>query len=173
MKKLIFLILIIIFLPYLIVTFFIKDNNIKFYYSTNMTIRVKRSKTGFIEQVPFEDYVVGVLAGEMPVSFELEALKAQAVAARTYVMKKLQSSYNKEYDVVDTVDNQVYISDSELRSKWKDEYQKKINKIKQAVVETKGEYLTHNGEVIEALFFSTSLEKQRIVRKYFQQNYHI
>ena len=159
MKKLILLILAIIFIPYLIVTFFIKDDNIKFYYSSNMSIRVKRTNTGIIEEVPFEEYVVGVLAGEMPVSFDLEALKAQAVAARTYVMKKLESSYDKEYDVVDTVDNQVYISDSELRSKWGDEYQTKINKVKQAVVETKGEYLTYNGEVIEALFFSTSVGK--------------
>lgn len=159
MKKMILLILLIIFIPYFIVTFFIKDDNIKFYYSSNMNIRVKRESTGDIEEVPFEEYVVGVLAGEMPVSFELEALKAQAVAARTYVMKKMEASYKEEYDVVDTVENQVYISEEELKEKWKDDYQTKINKVKQAVVETKGEYLTYDGEVIEALFFSTSVGK--------------
>lgn len=159
MKKIILLILLIIFIPYFIVTFFIKDDNIKFYYSSNMNIRVKRESTGKIEEVPFEEYVVGVLAGEMPVNFELEALKAQAVAARTYVMKKMKANYKEEYDVIDTVENQVYISEEELKEKWADEYQNKINKIKQAVVETKGEYLTYEGEVIEALFFSTSVGK--------------
>ena len=53
-----------------------------------MIIRVKRS-SGNIEKIPFEDYIVGILAGEMPVSFHSEALKAQAVAARTYAMKKM------------------------------------------------------------------------------------
>jgi len=159
MKKIIFLLVLIIFIPYFIVTFFIKDENIKFYYSSNMNVRVKREKTGVIENVPFEDYVVGVLAGEMPTNFELEALKAQAVAARTYVMKKLKANYKKDYDVVDTVENQVYISEKELKEKWNEDYQTKINKIKQAVIETKGEYLTYDGEIIEALFFSTSVGK--------------
>lgn len=159
MKKMILLILLIIFIPYFIVTFFIRDDNIKFYYSSNMNIRVKRERNGAIEEVPFEEYVVGVLAGEMPVSFELEALKAQAVAARTYVMKKMEANYKENYDVVDTVENQVYVSETELKEKWKDEYQTKINKIKQAVLQTKGEYLTYDGEVIEALFFSTSVGK--------------
>ena len=159
MKKIGLIILLIIFIPYLVVTFFIKDDNIKFYYSSNMNIRVKRDKTDVIETVAFEEYIVGVLAGEMPATFDLEALKAQAVAARTYVMKKMKDNYQKDYDVVDTVENQVYISEEELKEKWQDEYQTKINKIKTAVAETKGEYLTYNGEIIEALFFSTSVGK--------------
>lgn len=159
MKRIVLVILLIIFIPYFIVTFFIKDDNIKFYYSSNMNIKVKREETGIIETVPFEEYIVGVLAGEMPSNFEEEALKAQAVAARTYVMKKLNNNSNKGYDVVDTVENQVYISDEELRKKWQDQYQERINKFRKAVVETKGEYLTYDGEVIEALFFSTSVGK--------------
>lgn len=159
MKRIVLVILLIIFIPYFIVTFFIKDDNIKFYYSSNMNIKVKREETGIIETVPFEEYIVGVLAGEMPSNFEEEALKAQAVAARTYVMKKLNNNFNKDYDVVDTVENQVYISDEELRKTWQDQYQERINKFRKAVVETKGEYLTYNGEVIEALFFSTSVGK--------------
>lgn len=159
MKKIILIILLIIFIPYLIVTFFIKTNDIKFYYTENINVRIKRESTGNIENVPFEDYVVGVLAGEMPVSFELEALKAQAVAARTYVMKKMNDNRNKTYDVVDTVQNQVYISEEELKNKWQDKYQERINKVKKAVIDTKGEYLSYNNEVIEAFFFSTSTGK--------------
>ncbi len=159
MKKIILIILAIIFIPYLIVTLFIKTNDIKFYYTESMNVRVKREDTGNIDIVPFEDYVVGVLAGEMPVSFELEALKAQAVAARTYVMKKMSDNYKKDYDIVDTVQNQVYLSEEDLKNKWKDKYQERINKIKTAVIETKGEYLSYEGKVIEAFFFSTSVGK--------------
>ena len=92
----------------------------------------------------------------MPTSFELEALKAQAVAARSYVLKKMEQNIKNEYDVVDTVSNQVYLDYDELKAKWGIDYENKISKIKQAVVETTGEYLTYNNQVIEAFFFSTS-----------------
>ena len=105
MKKIILIILAIIFIPYIIVSLFIRTDDIKFYYKEGMNVRVKREQTNTIEVVPFEDYVVGVLAGEMPVNFELEALKAQAVAARTYVMKKMSDNRNQDYDIVDTVQN--------------------------------------------------------------------
>jgi stage II sporulation protein D len=93
-----------------------------------MHVRVKNTQTNEILKIPFEDYIVGVIAGEMPISFELEALKAQAVAARSYVMKQMQYNIDKEYDVVDTVVNQVYLTDDYLKSVWKDDYAEKINK---------------------------------------------
>ena len=159
MKKFLLITVIIIFVPFLVVTLFIKDDEIKFYYSSNMKVRVKRDSTGIVELVPLEDYVVGVLAGEMPTSFEIEALKAQSVAARTYVMKKMQDNIDKEYDVVDTVQNQVYLDNDQLKEKWNDKYIEKINKVKEAVVNTSGEYMTYEGKVIEAFFFSTSVGK--------------
>ena len=91
----------------------------------------------------------------MPVNYELEALKAQAVAARTYTLKHLQKN-KQEFDLVDTVDNQVYLDDNYLKETWKNNYEKNIKKLKQAIKETEGEYLTYNGEIIEAFFFSTS-----------------
>ena len=155
MKKILLLTCIIIFIPYIIVNLFIKDEEIKFKYTSNMMVRVKQDDE--IIKVPFEDYIVGVLAGEMPVSFELEALKAQAVAARSYVMKKMQANIDKEYDVVDTVMNQVYLDDEHLQEVWKDDYTNNINKIKQAVMETFNEYLEYDGEIVDAMFFSTSV----------------
>ena len=155
MKKILLLTCIIIFIPYIIVNLFIKDEKIKFKYTSNMMVRVKQDDE--IVKVPFEDYIVGVLAGEMPVSFELEALKAQAVAARSYVMKKMQANIDKEYDVVDTVMNQVYLDDEHLQEVWKDDYTNNINKIKQAVLETFNEYLEYDGKVVDAMFFSTSV----------------
>ena len=157
MKKILFFILLIVLVPYIIVTIFIEDNEIKFIFKENMKVRVRHEDTGIIDVVPFEEYVTGVLAGEMPTSFHIEALKAQAVAARSYVMKKMEYNKDRDYDVVDTIMNQVYLSDDYLRSVWKESYSDKINKIKTAVIETKGEYISYNGDVAEAFFFSTSV----------------
>lgn len=167
MKKLIITSLIIILIPFIIVTIFIKDETIKFNFISNSVVRVKR-ENGNIDRVFFEEYVKGVLAGEMPTSFDLEALKAQAVAARSYVLKKMEQNKEKDYDVVDTVMNQVYLDDATLKEKWKDKYEEKNNKIKQAIVETKGEYMTYNNEVIEAFFFSTSTGKTENSGEVFQ-----
>lgn len=156
MKKIIITILLIILMPYVIVTLFIKDEEIKFQFISNAIVRVKREKTGLIEEVPFEEYVKGVLAGEMPASFHIEALKAQAVAARTYVLKKIEENQEKDYDVIDSVKNQVYLDEETLKKNWGKNYTKNINNIKQAILETKGEYITYENEIITAFFFSTS-----------------
>ena len=157
MKKILLLTCLIILIPFLVVNLFIKDDEIKFIYTSNMTVRVKQEDTDEIIKVPFEDYIVGVLAGEMPISFELEALKAQAVAARSYVMKKMEYNKDKDYDVVDTVMNQVYLDNDYLKKAWKDDYTENINKIKTAVLETSNQYLVYDDKVIDAMFFSTSV----------------
>lgn len=158
MKKVLLFSLLVIIIPVLIVNIFIKTEEIKFEYKENMFVRVKR-QNNVVENIPLEDYVVGVLAGEMPTNFNIEALKAQAVAARTYVLKKIGYNKDKEYDVVDNVNNQVYLDSTYLKNVWKDNYIEKINKLKQAVLSTYSEYITYNNEIIEAFYFSTSSGK--------------
>ena len=157
LKKLIVITLLLLFLPYFILKICLKEseNNLFFQYGENTCVKVKREQKNIIEEVPLEEYVVGVLSGEMPLSFEEEALKAQAVAARTYVLKKMQEK--KEYDVVDTVSNQVYFNEEERKEKWKDQFEERNDKIKKIVNETKGEYVVYQNEIIEAFFFSTSV----------------
>ena len=167
MKRLIFVLFIIICIPYYIVNKYIKEDRIKFIYVTNKVVKLKREKTGIIEEIPFEEYIVGVLAGEMPVSFPEEALKAQAVAARSYVSKHMN---NKEYDVVDTTNDQVYMDTNTLKKKWGNNYDKNINIIKKAVIDTKGEVLTYNNEIINAFFFSTSNGKTENCEEVFSEN---
>jgi len=157
-KKIFLVTFIIIIIPCLIVNIFIRDDEIKFIYHENMVIRVKRT-SGDIEEIPFEDYIIGVLAGEMPISFDMEALKAQAVASRSYVMKQMAYNINNDYDVVDTVSDQVYLDNNYLKEAWKDKYIENINKLKTAVLETNGEYLEYKEEIVEAFFFSTSSGK--------------
>lgn len=123
-------------------------------------VAVHRVSAQKIENVPLEEYVVGVLAMEMPADFELEALKAQALAARTYVVRQMLSEQKLKVpngaDVSDTVSHQVYKNNEELKAQWKGDYDWKIEKIRQAVKETQGQILTFNGEPIDAVFYSTS-----------------
>lgn len=114
-----------------------------------------------IEKMPIELYVRGVLAGEMPIDFELEALKAQAIAARTYIYRRLlagdTSGPSDKADVDDTIKNQVYIPLGELIGRWSGaEKDANLKKLNEAVAETKGQIVTYKGEPIEASFFSTS-----------------
>src|SRR5699024_9915521 len=84
-----------------------------------LSISVYRSKEQKIASMPLEQYVTGVVASEMPATFDSEALKAQALAARTYIINYLMASPDmnlpKGADVCDTVNCQVYKSDSELK----------------------------------------------------------
>ena len=84
-------------------------------------IIVKINKVNKIQNINLEEYIIGVVAGEMPASFEIEALKAQAIASRTFAMYKLSTS-NKEYDLETTVDDQVYITKEEMKIKWNEEF---------------------------------------------------
>lgn len=158
MKRILIFTLIIIFIPFGIVSLYKVDKKeeIKLKYASNNFIRVKREASGNIDYIPFEEYIVGVLAGEMPIYFEKEAFKAQAVAARSYALKRLEYNKDKDYDVVDSIMNQVYLDSDYLKDAWGDEYIDNINKLREAVNETSLEYLDYDGEVIDALFFSTS-----------------
>lgn len=158
MKNILILIIVILLIPFLIVFFEngYSSKEIKLNYIHNLNIRVKRNATGVIDQIPLEEYVVGVLAGEMPIYFSEEALKAQAVASRSYALKRIEYSKDNEYDVVDTVMNQVYLDDMYLKEVWGTSYVTNINKLRKVVNETMDEYLDYDGEVIDALFFSTS-----------------
>ena len=164
MKKTILSIIIILILPFILEKN--KSKIIKLVHNEK-TIRVLRSKTQTIEKVPFEEYVVGVLAGEMPIYFEEEALKAQAVASRSYALKRIEYNKNQNYDVVDSTNNQVYLDNDYLKKAWGTNYTKNINKIRKAVNATSCEYLDYNGTIVDALFFSTSTGKTESVAEVF------
>lgn len=166
MKKIILIIILILVLPYILSSIFEKEKLIELVHK-DKTIRVLRSKTNKIEEIPFEEYVVGVLAGEMPLYFEEEALKAQAVASRSYALKRIEYNKNKTYDVVDNTNNQVYLDNNYLKEAWKTNYTSYINKIRKIVNETSREYLDYNGSVVDAFFFSTSTGKTENAKEIF------
>ena len=118
-------------------------------------IRVYDPTTTKIENMKLEDYIIGVVAAEMPASFELEALKAQAIAARTFATYKME--HRKEsYDIIIGVADQAYNTTTQMQNKWGADYDTNYEKIKTAVEETKGSIMTYQGQTIESFYFSMS-----------------
>ena len=153
MKRILMVVIITLLIPFFVVKIFIRTEKIKFDYISSKLIKVKNESNNEIKEIPFEKYIIGVVAGEMPANYEMEALKAQAVAARSYALYHMNGS---EYDVTNNTSNQVYLTDADLKNKWKSDYDRNYEKISKAVNETSGEYLTYNGEKVNAMFFAVS-----------------
>lgn len=125
------------------------------FFNNDISIKVKDDEEDEISDILLEEYVIGVVAGEMPASFNEEALKAQAIAARSFAVNKINSS-KKDYDVLKDKRSQVYITEAEMKDKWKDSFSKYYEKIKKAVMDTKGQVMKYNDEVISAYYFAMS-----------------
>lgn len=132
-------------------------------------INVKNKDTEEVEQKDLEEYVLGVVAAEMPASFSYEALKAQAIAARTYAVYKMKNT-KEEYDVIADVSNQAYITEEQMKEKWQQEFSTYYEKIKKAVKETEKEIMYYNGEVIESFYFAMSNGKTENVSAVFGES---
>ena len=148
-------ILFIVVLILLVVYVTIDGSKSTTFFSSPQKIMVKDSTKNTLEKLNLEDYIIGVVAAEMPASFNEEALKAQAIASRTYAMYKIENS-NKEYDVVTDVSNQSYITIDDMKAKWKNDFNKYYDKIKNAVMATKGKIMYYNDEIVEAYYFAMS-----------------
>ena len=112
-----------------------------------------------VETVTMSDWLPGVVAGEMPALFEEEALKAQAVAARTYIMYSMgrEKPAHPEADVCDDpACCKAHSTDETLREKWGESYEENMARVLEAVRSTDGEYMSYGGEVIQAVFHSSS-----------------
>ncbi|VYU21018.1 Amidase enhancer precursor [Clostridium tertium] len=134
------------------------------------TIKVYITKEDKVVDIKIEEYVKSVVSGEMPASFGIEALKAQAVAARTYVAAKRGRPCDiaKGGDVCDTTHCQVYIGKEEKIAKWDGAGQENWDKISKAVDETKGIVLSYDKELVQyPQFFSTSSGKTENSRDVF------
>lgn len=132
----------------------------KYDYSKYKTIKLYHAKTSQTEELSLDDYLYGVVSSEMPASFEKEALKAQAIVARTYTIYQITKSKGKHGDA-DICDDykccQAWISKEDRLAKWSEnEAEANWNKIVEAVDSTQGKIITYNGSPIDAFFHSNS-----------------
>ena len=122
------------------------------------TLRVLQ-KDGTVESMAMADYLWRVVAAEMPASFEPEALRAQAVCARTYSLWKLRAGSHGEdgADIcADSACCQAYISPEDAAQRWAEDTEAYSAKIARAVADTDGQVLTYGGAPIQAVFFSSA-----------------
>lgn len=138
-----------------------KENNKKQYeYNKYGTIKLLHSKTNQIEEIQLDEYLYGVVSSEMPANYEAEALKAQAVVARTYTIYQIINNNGKHENAEICDDSnccQAWISKQDRLEKWEaEEAEENWNKIVDAVDSTKGEIITYNGVPINAFFHANS-----------------
>lgn len=113
-------------------------------------------KSGEIVTVSRDDYILGCIAGEMPVNYNDEALKAQGIAAYTFALYKRETTDN-EYDITaDYRIDQCYLTDGELREKWGDKYEEKREKLKRIVNSIKGKWISYDNRPILSVYHGAS-----------------
>lgn len=138
------------------------DSNIEnvYDYKKYKTVKLLHSKNNEIQEIDLDEYLYGVVAAEMPASFELEALKAQAVVARTYTIYKIQNDANKHEGANicdDSTCCQAWISKEDRFAKWEEKSrQENWDKIVEAVNSTQGKIILYDGKPINAFFHSNS-----------------
>ena len=140
------------------ITKYLKENNVK------EEINLKITSTGEVKKIKVSDYLKGVLPSEMPPGYDIEALKAQAVVARTYLYDKIKNHSHKDADICDSPSHcQAYYDIETIKYIWKEkrgfdektrkEYLKKVN---DAVDSTENIVVTYNGKYIKAYFHACS-----------------
>ncbi len=131
-------------------------------------IRLLMTDSNEIIELDFDEYIKGVLIGEMPVTYEIEALKAQALVARTYTLYKLKNtdSSHENADMCDDINCcQCYKTKEYAFASWDDEEENaKWLKVEEAVNSTKNQYITYNNDVIAAFFHANSAGKTEDVK---------
>ncbi len=132
----------------------------KYDYKKYSNIKLLHTKTRTVDNLSIDEYLYGVVSAEMPVNYDLEALKAQAVVARTYTIFQIKNSKGK-HDGADMCDDfnccQAWISKEDRLNRWSnDEKDSNWEKIVNSVNMTQGKVITFNGEPIDAFFHSNS-----------------
>ncbi len=129
-------------------------------YKEYATIKLLHVKTNQVEEIKLDDYLYGVVSSEMPANFEEEALKAQAVVARTYTIYKIQNNLGKHGEASicdDSTCCQAWISKEDRFARWQEETREaNWNKITKSVNLTQGKIITYEGKPINAFFHSNS-----------------
>lgn len=128
------------------------------HHDRDVTLTIQDGDT--TEQMTLERYLTGVVRGEMPASFEMEALRAQAAAERSYVYFQLAAGRKDAHPDADFCTDHTccsaYLSETAAREKWGGDFAPWNTRVEQAVSDTDGQVVLHNGRPILAVFHSSS-----------------
>ena len=128
------------------------------HHDRDVTLTIQDGDT--TEQMTLERYLTGVVRGEMPASFEMEALRAQAAAERSYVYYQLAAGRKDAHPDADFCTDHTccsaYLSESAAREKWGGDFAPWNTRVEQAVSDTDGQVVLYNGRPILAVFHSSS-----------------
>lgn len=142
----------------------IEEISTEYNYENYGTIKLLHHDTGQVEEVNIDEYLYHVVSAEMPVDYELEALKAQSVVARTYTIYKIKNKKHQNADICDDSNCcQAWVSKEVRFSRWEEsKREENWKKIQDAVNSTKGQIITYNNEPINAFFHANSGGKTEI-----------
>ena len=166
MKNKILLAVVIILLPFTIISSFRKSKtdfnlpknkeieNVKKEEKKSITVSVNLEGKNEKLDLDLENYIIGVVAGEMPASYSFSALQSQAIASRSYVINYMEE--NSNYNLTDGTANQVYLTNDKMQEKWQDKYDEYYKKIESAVKSTENKVMKYNGKTIKAFYFAVS-----------------
>ncbi|MBR1539994.1 MAG: stage II sporulation protein D [Clostridia bacterium] len=133
----------------------------EFDYGQFQTVKLLHTETGEVEVLPLDIYLYGVVSAEMPANFEMEALKAQAIVARTYTIYQMANNHKHQEQGADICDSplccQAWISKENRIARWeKEEAEQKWTKIENSVNATIGKIILYENQPIKAFFHSNS-----------------
>ena len=130
------------------------ENNVK-----NDNIVKVKTDSG-INEIELKEYLFGVVAAEMPALYHNEALKAQSVAAHTYLLYRKSENKQKDYDITDDFATaQEFITREQAKEKWGEKWEEYSAKIDSAVNETINEIITFGGKPILSVYTAISAGK--------------
>ncbi|MCQ2449086.1 MAG: stage II sporulation protein D [Clostridia bacterium] len=135
----------------------VKDDPVPAKQGVTDTFRLLHSDSGKVETLSAKDYLCGVVAGEMPPTYEAEALKAQVVAAYTFACRRKANNKDKSYDISDdcTVD-QACLSKADACKKWGEKAEEYLQKIEKAVDEVYGFAVLYDGDLALTAYHAVS-----------------
>ena len=145
-------------------------------FPINGKVKLYHKEEDNVEELDLEEYIMGVVANEVPANFNEEALKAQAIAARTFYMNRrnnpCKDAKSKGAEICDTTNCQVYMNKEQRIAKWSSSHAEiNWNKIKKAVLDTKGQVITYDDLVLEyPQFFATSSGKTEDAKDVFSMD---
>ena len=123
-------------------------------------VTILNTKSGEKTTLSTKEYIFGVVAAEMPLSYNDEAIKAQAVAAYTFLLYRTKQNADKDYDItIDSQTDQAYISGEQLTEKWGDNLDRYTTRLNNLLNEVDGMFIAYNGQPILAVYHAISSGK--------------